>query len=40
MFFNLKVYGTKNLRVGDISIIPLHINAHTQSMSRIMILQE
>jgi len=27
----LKVYGTKNVRVGDISIIPLHINAHTQT---------
>ncbi|KAF5376948.1 hypothetical protein D9615_007272 [Tricholomella constricta] len=26
----LKVYGTKNLRVVDISIVPLHIAAHTQ----------
>ncbi|KZV62952.1 GMC oxidoreductase [Peniophora sp. CONT] len=28
---NLKVYGTKNIRVVDISIIPLHIGAHLQS---------
>ena len=27
---NLKVYGTKNLRVADLSIVPLHIAAHTQ----------
>lgn len=29
----LKVYGTNNLRVVDISIIPLHIAAHTQSFA-------
>jgi len=28
---SLKVYGTQNLRVGDISMMPLHINAHTQT---------
>jgi len=27
----LKVYGTTNLRVVDLSIIPLHIAAHTQA---------
>ena len=30
---NLKVYGTKNLRVVDLSIVPLHIAAHMQGMS-------
>ncbi|KAI0759156.1 alcohol oxidase [Irpex lacteus] len=27
----LQVYGTKNLRVADISVVPLHISANTQS---------
>lgn len=26
----LRVYGTKNIRVVDLSIVPLHIAAHTQ----------
>lgn len=26
----LKVYGTTNLRIADLSIVPLHIAAHTQ----------
>ncbi len=30
---NLRVYGMKNIRVADLSIIPLHIAAHTQSKS-------
>jgi len=29
----LKVYGTTNIRVADTSIIPLHINAHTQAIA-------
>ncbi|KAF5356626.1 hypothetical protein D9758_008257 [Tetrapyrgos nigripes] len=28
---NLKVYGTANVRVADLSIVPLHIAAHTQA---------
>ncbi|KAG5351739.1 hypothetical protein C0989_005073 [Termitomyces sp. Mn162] len=32
----LKVYGTKNLRIADISIIPLHIAAHTQAIAYVI----
>ncbi|KAH8111295.1 GMC oxidoreductase [Phellopilus nigrolimitatus] len=28
---NLRMYGTKNIRVADLSIVPLHVAAHTQS---------
>ena len=28
---NLRVYGTKNIRVADLSIVPLHFASHTQS---------
>lgn len=30
---NLLVYGTKNIRVADLSIAPLHVAAHTQCAS-------
>lgn len=30
---NLKVYGTKNLRVADLSIVPLHVGSHTQCIA-------
>ncbi|KAF8153936.1 GMC oxidoreductase [Crassisporium funariophilum] len=32
----LKVYGTTNLRIVDISIIPLHIAAHTQATAYVI----
>lgn len=28
----LKVYGTKNIRVADASILPVHISGHPQGM--------
>ena len=28
---DLRVYGTKNIRVADLSIVPLHFASHTQS---------
>ncbi|KAJ7615326.1 GMC oxidoreductase [Roridomyces roridus] len=33
---DLKVYGTTNLRVVDLSIIPLHIAAHTQATAYVI----
>ncbi|KAF5336807.1 hypothetical protein D9758_015848 [Tetrapyrgos nigripes] len=33
---NLKVYGTKNVRVADLSIVPLHFAAHTQSTAYVI----
>ncbi|KAF8466292.1 GMC oxidoreductase [Gautieria morchelliformis] len=32
----LKVYGTQNLRIADLSILPLHIAAHTQSAAYVI----
>ncbi|KDR78169.1 hypothetical protein GALMADRAFT_1304439 [Galerina marginata CBS 339.88] len=32
----LKVYGTTNVRVADISIVPLHIAAHTQATAYVI----
>lgn len=29
----LKVYGTTNIRVADLSIAPMHVSAHTQSLA-------
>ncbi|KAG6909080.1 hypothetical protein DXG01_002061 [Tephrocybe rancida] len=33
---NLKVYGTKNLRIADLSIAPLQIAAHTQATAYVI----
>ncbi|KAF7797941.1 hypothetical protein EIP86_009148 [Pleurotus ostreatoroseus] len=32
----LKVYGTKNVRVADISVVPLHVASHTQSVAYVL----
>ncbi|KZP27962.1 GMC oxidoreductase [Athelia psychrophila] len=32
----LKVYGTTNLRIADISIVPLHVAAHTQATAYVI----
>ena len=36
LYSGLQVYGTTNIRVMDISIIPLHISAHTQGEAKIL----
>lgn len=33
---NLVVYGTKNLRVADLSIIPLHFAGHPQTTAYVV----
>ncbi|THV01184.1 alcohol oxidase [Dendrothele bispora CBS 962.96] len=33
---DLKVYGTKNVRVADLSVVPLHIACHTQSAAYVI----
>jgi len=32
----LKVYGTTNLRIVDLSIIPIHVAAHTQTVAYVI----
>lgn len=33
----LKVYGTGNIRVADLSIVPLHVAAHTQGKPSVLV---
>ena len=35
----LRVYGTKNIRVADLSIVPLHVAAHTQGKRARLFLE-
>ena len=34
---HLKVYGLKNVRVADLSVVPLHFGAHSQGDSLILL---
>ena len=36
---NLKVYGTSNLRVVDLSVLPLNVGTHTQG-TRLVVLYD
>lgn len=33
---NLCVYGTKNVRIADLSVVPLHVASHTQSKCSLL----
>lgn len=33
----LRIYGCKNVRVVDLSVVPLTVSAHTQGMNAILI---